>query len=71
MFSTQAHPNHEQILNNKIEMYDEMTLVVGKDMNVGNFSKVPNIIYFFQNNFKPVLKFHLENLKKSGFENTK
>ena len=52
-------------------MYDEMTLVVGKDMNVGNFSKVPNIIYFFQNNFKPVLKFHLENLKKSGFENTK
>ncbi|XP_075636507.1 uncharacterized protein LOC142608700 [Castanea sativa] len=34
-----AHPNHAQFLNKKIEMFDEMALVVGKDMATGGFSK--------------------------------
>jgi hypothetical protein len=36
---SQAHPKHEQFLNKKIEMYDEMAIVVGKDMATGSFSK--------------------------------
>ncbi|KAL0013362.1 hypothetical protein SO802_000431 [Lithocarpus litseifolius] len=34
-----AHPNHAQFLNKKIEMFDEMALVVGKDMAIVGFSK--------------------------------
>ncbi|GAV62747.1 Myb_DNA-bind_3 domain-containing protein, partial [Cephalotus follicularis] len=34
-----AHPQHEKYLNRKIEMYDEMALVVGKDMATGSFAK--------------------------------
>ncbi|KAL4600211.1 hypothetical protein ACB092_11G181900 [Castanea dentata] len=34
-----AHSNHAQFLNKKIEMFDEMALVVGKDMATGGFSK--------------------------------
>ena len=33
------HPNHEQFLNKKIELYDEMAFVVGKDMATGSFAK--------------------------------
>ncbi|KAH7866103.1 hypothetical protein Vadar_015600 [Vaccinium darrowii] len=34
-----AHPEHEAFFNKKIEMYDEMALVVGKDMATGQFAK--------------------------------
>jgi len=34
-----ANPKHEQYLNKKIEMYDEMAIVVGKDMATGSFAK--------------------------------
>ncbi|KAG5225513.1 Myb DNA-bind domain-containing protein [Salix suchowensis] len=34
-----AHPNHDKYLNKKLDFYDEMTLVVGKDMATGNFAK--------------------------------
>ncbi|CAK7340653.1 unnamed protein product [Dovyalis caffra] len=34
-----AHPNHEKYLNKKIEMYNEMALVVGQDMATGSFAK--------------------------------
>uniref|UniRef100_A0A2N9EPH5 DDE Tnp4 domain-containing protein n=1 Tax=Fagus sylvatica TaxID=28930 RepID=A0A2N9EPH5_FAGSY len=34
-----AHPSHANFLNKKIEMYDELALVVGKDMATGSFSK--------------------------------
>jgi hypothetical protein len=33
--SSQAHPKHDQFLNKKIEKYDEMAIVVGKDMRLG------------------------------------
>ncbi|KAL2935347.1 L10-interacting MYB domain-containing protein [Bienertia sinuspersici] len=33
------YPTHEKYLNRKIDLYDEMTIVVGKDMARGNFSK--------------------------------
>ena len=32
-------PNHAQLLNKKVEMFDEMALVVGKDMATGGFSE--------------------------------
>ncbi|KAG5525266.1 hypothetical protein RHGRI_031819 [Rhododendron griersonianum] len=34
-----AHPTHEKYLNKKIEMYDEIALVVNKDRAKGNFAK--------------------------------
>ncbi|KAK9988631.1 hypothetical protein SO802_028870 [Lithocarpus litseifolius] len=34
-----AHPAHVPYLNKKIEQYDEMAIVVGKDMATGGFSK--------------------------------
>ncbi|KAH7847148.1 hypothetical protein Vadar_022522 [Vaccinium darrowii] len=34
-----AHLEHETFFNKKIEMYDEMSLVVGKDMATGQFAK--------------------------------
>ncbi|KAF3959044.1 hypothetical protein CMV_016100 [Castanea mollissima] len=34
-----AHPPHAPYLNKKIEQYDEMAIVVGKDMATGGFSK--------------------------------
>ena len=38
-FFEQAHPAHAPYLNKKIEQYDEMAIVVGKDMATGGFSK--------------------------------
>ncbi|XP_058206816.1 uncharacterized protein At2g29880-like [Rhododendron vialii] len=35
----QAHPTHEKYLNKKIEMYEEIALVVNKDRAKGNFAK--------------------------------
>ncbi|KAF7128163.1 hypothetical protein RHSIM_Rhsim11G0013100 [Rhododendron simsii] len=35
----QGHPTHEKYLNKKIEMYDEIALVVNKDRAKGNFAK--------------------------------
>lgn len=35
----QANPTHDKYLNKKIELYDEMAIVVGKDTARGNFSK--------------------------------
>ncbi|XP_059660156.1 uncharacterized protein LOC132306676 [Cornus florida] len=35
----QLNPSHEKYLNKKIEMYDEISLVVGKDKTKGNFAK--------------------------------
>ncbi|XP_030548517.1 uncharacterized protein LOC115753835 [Rhodamnia argentea] len=34
-----AHPTHEKYLNKKIEMYNELALVAGKDMATGSFAK--------------------------------
>ena len=33
------HRKHAEYLNKKIEMYDELTIVVGKDTAMGGFSK--------------------------------
>ena len=38
-FFEQAHPAHAPYLNKKIEQYDEMAIVVGKEMAIGGFSK--------------------------------
>ena len=35
----QAHWKHAEYLNKKIEMYDELAIVVGKDTTTGGFSK--------------------------------
>ena len=35
----QAHRKYAEYLNKKIEMYDELTIVVGKDMATGSFAK--------------------------------
>ena len=35
----QAHRKHAEYLNKKIEMYDELAIVVGKDTAMGSFSK--------------------------------
>ena len=34
-----AHRKHAKYLNKKIEMYDELVIVVGKDIDTGGFSK--------------------------------
>uniref|UniRef100_A0A2N9HZJ8 DDE Tnp4 domain-containing protein n=1 Tax=Fagus sylvatica TaxID=28930 RepID=A0A2N9HZJ8_FAGSY len=34
----EAHPTHEQYLNKKIEFYDQMAIVVGKDMATGSYA---------------------------------
>jgi len=35
----QAHPNHDKYLNKKLDIYEAMTIVVGKDMATGNYAK--------------------------------
>ena len=35
----QVHRKHAKYLNKKIEMYDELAIVVGKDTATGGFSK--------------------------------
>jgi len=35
----QAHLNHDKYLNKKLEMYEAMKIVVGKDMTTGNYAK--------------------------------
>uniref|UniRef100_A0A803MYM4 Uncharacterized protein n=1 Tax=Chenopodium quinoa TaxID=63459 RepID=A0A803MYM4_CHEQI len=35
----QEYPKYEKFLNRKIDMYEEMAIVVGKDLARGNFSK--------------------------------
>ena len=35
----QVHRKHAEYLNKKIEMYDELAIVVGKDTAIGGFSK--------------------------------
>ena len=35
----QAHQKHVEYLNKKIEMYDELAIIVGKDTATGGFSK--------------------------------
>uniref|UniRef100_A0A2N9FL88 DDE Tnp4 domain-containing protein n=1 Tax=Fagus sylvatica TaxID=28930 RepID=A0A2N9FL88_FAGSY len=39
VYDEAARPSHANFLNKKIEMYDELALVVGKDMVTGSFSK--------------------------------
>jgi hypothetical protein len=35
-----AHPNHDKYLNKKkLDMYEAMTIIVGKDMTTGNYAK--------------------------------
>ena len=34
-----AHRKHAEYLNKKNEMYDELAIVVGKDIDTGGFSK--------------------------------
>ena len=35
----QTHPNHDKYLNKKLDMYEAITIVVGKDMATGNYVK--------------------------------
>jgi len=35
----QAHPNHDKYLNRKLDMYEAMIIVVGKDMATRNYAK--------------------------------
>jgi len=35
----QVHCKHAKFLNKRIEMYDVLALVVGKDMAIGSFAK--------------------------------
>ncbi|KAI5554470.1 hypothetical protein BDE02_19G015500 [Populus trichocarpa] len=37
--SKDAYPNHDKYLNKKLDMYEVMTIVVGKDMATGNYVK--------------------------------
>ena len=39
MYLKQAHSAHEKFLSKKIEMYDEMALVVRKDVAIESFTK--------------------------------
>jgi len=39
IFYEQTHPNHDKYLNKKLDMYEAMTIVVGKDMVTGNYAK--------------------------------
>ena len=34
-----AHPNHDKYLNKKLDMYESMTIVVGKDRATRNYTK--------------------------------
>ena len=36
---TQKNPGHDKYIQNKIELYDEMAVVVGKDLATGSFAK--------------------------------
>ena len=38
-FLLQAHRKHAKFLNKRIEMYDELAIVVGKDMAIDSFAK--------------------------------
>ena len=38
-FLLQAHRKHAEFLNKRIEMYDELAIVVGKDMAIDSFAK--------------------------------
>ena len=40
LFPLQAHRKHAEYLNKKIEMYDELAIVVGKDMATSCFAKL-------------------------------
>ena len=46
----QVHRKHAEYLNKKIEMYDELAIVVGKDMATGSFTKSYVDIDIEQNN---------------------
>jgi len=35
----QTHPNHDKYVNKKLDMYEAMTIVVGKDMATENYAK--------------------------------
>lgn len=35
----QKNPGHDKYIHNKIELYDEMAVVVGKDLTTGSFAK--------------------------------
>jgi len=35
----QTHPNHDKYVNKKLDMYEAMTIVVGKDMATVNYAK--------------------------------
>jgi hypothetical protein len=35
----QTHPNHDNYLNKKLDIYEAMTIVVRKDMTTGNYVK--------------------------------
>nr|POE99109.1 hypothetical protein CFP56_58012 [Quercus suber] len=37
---SRTHRKHVEYLNKKIEMYDELDIVVGKDTSMGSFSKL-------------------------------
>ena len=35
----QAHPNHDKYFNKKLDMYETIIIVVGKDMATRNYTK--------------------------------
>ena len=39
-FYEQAHPNHDKYLNKKLDMYEAMSIVVGKNMTTRNYAKL-------------------------------
>ncbi|KAL9354448.1 hypothetical protein Peur_052418 [Populus x canadensis] len=39
VYDEEAHPNHDKYLNKKLDMYEAMAIVVGKDMATGNYAK--------------------------------
>ncbi|KAL9399220.1 hypothetical protein Peur_008181 [Populus x canadensis] len=39
VYDEEAHPNHDKYVNKKLDMYEAMIIVVGKDMTTGNYAK--------------------------------
>ncbi|KAH7845745.1 hypothetical protein Vadar_005506 [Vaccinium darrowii] len=63
-----AHPEHEAFLNKKIEMYDEMALVVGKDMGTSQIGEVALAIKKLGDDWFDVKDFYDEVMKTEGFD---
>ncbi|XP_061953625.1 uncharacterized protein At2g29880-like [Populus nigra] len=70
-----AHPNHDKYLNKKLDMYEAMAIVVGKDMATGNYAKsyadigdVALAIQSLSKNQLDVNALYAEVMKIEGFD---